>query len=354
MGLPLAPPPIKTARDYSKRNLMNQTSQQRGKSFKFLSRKYSFTCSTIEVVECPTVFSHKGKVPIVRPQTSNPFAVDKELARTFEARCSIKKPAIVRNTSTSLNTQDIEGSRPKTFRSISKSYSSLGNDDIDGSKPNYAKKFEKKPPVVSTKVPESYDNGASLVFFGPRLPEKKFLRDPLNRDDIDGAKASNKYEGRKEREIMKYDDIEGTKPSQPHHIKERKESKNKYLDFSDVTAGKKKPIRKFSTNPLNPVYDGDKGMELVDNAIQMDKLNKSQMAVDNAAPPCFLKPLNRQNTDFNESASVFMDEADVPNSHRLKGKRRFDNNKNMTSAKTSTYTTGKPPVYKQTIKRWAY
>ena len=104
-------------------------------------------------------------------------------------------------------------------------------------------------------MPASYDNGASLVFFGPKLPEKKFLRDPLNRDDIAGAKASNKYDGRKEREVLKNDDIEGAKPSIPHHIKERKESKNKYLDFSDVTIGKSKHVRRFSTNPLDPVYD---------------------------------------------------------------------------------------------------
>jgi hypothetical protein len=281
------------------------------------------------------VFSHKGKVPIVRPLPSNPLAVDKELARTFEKRCAIRKPAIIRNTSTSLYTEDIEGSRPKTYRKIRKSYSSLGNDDIDGSKPNYAKKFEKKPPVVSTKVPESFDNGASLVFFGPRLPEKKFLRDPLNRDDIDGARASNKFDGRKQREVLKNDDIEGAKPSIPHHIRERKESKNKYLDFSDVTSGKSKHVRRFSTNPLNPVYDGVE-LSPIHQAMKLAKKNnKSCMADGNAAPPSS-SPLNKTQA-LASSRSMFQKEEVVETAVPLKGKRRFGKDKNMTSAKSNAY-----------------
>lgn len=76
-----------------------------------------------------------------------------------------------RNTSFSLYTADIDGSKPKTYRKIRKSYSSLGNDDIIGSKPNYAKKFEKRPSVVPTATTHAEDNGASLVFFGPKIPE---------------------------------------------------------------------------------------------------------------------------------------------------------------------------------------
>jgi hypothetical protein len=52
---------------------------------------------------------------------------------------------------------------------------------------------------------------------------------------------------------------------------------------------------------------------------------------------------------------MFLEETGSNDKNRLKGKKRFeDNNKNMTSAKVAVFQTGKPPVYKQTIKRWAY
>lgn len=89
-------------------------------------------------------------------------------------------------------TDDIAGSKPKSFRNIRRSYSALGNDDIVGSKPNYAKKFDKKPQVMLAYEPEAIDNGTSLAFFGPKLPEKRFLKDPLNRDDIPGARAKSR------------------------------------------------------------------------------------------------------------------------------------------------------------------
>ena len=120
---------------------------------------------------------------------SNPLAHDKELARIAHRMATKPKKTIVRDNSASLFTGDIEGSKPKSYRQIRKSYSSLCNDDIVGSKPNYAKKFEKKVSVVPTYGAEAVDNGASLVFFGPKIAEQKFVRDPLNRDDIEGARA---------------------------------------------------------------------------------------------------------------------------------------------------------------------
>ena len=90
--------------------------------------------------------------------------------------------------------------------------------------------------MVPTYVAEAVDNGASLVFFGPKIPEQKFVRDPLNRDDIEGAKAKNKEEKRS-RETMKIDDIEGAKPMIPYLAKERKNKLNS-LDYRDVTVKK--------------------------------------------------------------------------------------------------------------------
>lgn len=127
-----------------------------------------------------------------------------------------------RNTSASLSTEDIEGSKPKTFRKIRKSYSSIGNDDIIGSKPNYAKKFEKRPSVVPSYVAEAVDNGASLVFFGPKVPEKKFVRDSLNTNDIEGAKSKVHLPDQEVRDLMNIDDIPGVRPSVLHMIKEKK------------------------------------------------------------------------------------------------------------------------------------
>ena len=39
----------------------------------------------------------------------------------------------------------------------------------------------------------------------------------------------------------------------------------------------------------------------------------------------------------------------------IKGKKRFnDKHKSITSTNINLYQFGKPPAYKQTIKRWAY
>ena len=161
-----------------------------------------------------------------------------------------KKPLHYRASSTSLQTEDIDGSRPKSFRRIRKTYSYLGNDDIQGSKPNYAQKFEKRPPVTPTQVPEAIDNGASLVFFGPKIPEKKFVKDPLNRDDIEGAKTRIKPL-KSARDLLKINDIDGTRPSIPYLSKEPTSHSN--IDYRDVTK-KKTHVRRFSTNPLQPDY----------------------------------------------------------------------------------------------------
>ena len=194
------------------------------------------------------MFSHRGKPPIVRYQASNPFVCDKELSRMADKKALAPKKAMhFRASSTSLYTEDIDGSRPKSFRRIRKGYSYLGNDDIVGSKPNYAQKFEKRHPVIPSSMPEAVDNGASLVFFGPKIPEKKFVKDSLNRDDIEGAKTKIRPP-KSARDLMKINDIEGTRPSIPYLQKEdRKDNSN--IDYRDVTR-KKAHVRRFSTNPL--------------------------------------------------------------------------------------------------------
>lgn len=251
----------------------------------------------------------------------------------------------------SLNTDDIPGSKPKSFRQVRRSYSSLGNDDIVGSKPNYAKKFDKKPQVIQGYEPEAIDNGFSMAFFGPKLPEKKFLKDPLNRDDIDGARARAKNHS-KTRSVMRIDDIEGARPSQLIVPDEKKNRNHNCLDYRDVNS-KKKLMRRFSTNPLNPDYAQGAGVS---------DLSKSQMlpsgalkeALEGAAPPNLAdKLLSKAHEEQRKKCFEPSAEKDQP--MRLQGKKRFENvNKNASSSSTKAYTYGKPPTYKQTFKRWNY
>jgi len=51
-----------------------------------------------------------------------------------------------------------------------------------------------------------------MAYFGPTEPERKFLKDPLNRDDIIGAKARGRPTSLA-RDVMKIEDIEGARPS---------------------------------------------------------------------------------------------------------------------------------------------
>lgn len=118
------PQGLKSARNYSNKNILNHTVN--------------------DIQQSKPLFSQRGKPPIVRHMPSNPLAHDKELARIAHRMATKPKKTIVRDNSASLFTGDIEGSKPKSYRQIRKSYSSLCNDDIVGSKPNYAKKFEKK------------------------------------------------------------------------------------------------------------------------------------------------------------------------------------------------------------------
>lgn len=66
--------------------------------------------------------------------------------------------------------------------------------------------------MYQTYEPEAIDNGTSLAFFGPKLPDKKFVKDPLNRDDIDGAKAKVKSRSQV-RNAMDIEDIDGARPA---------------------------------------------------------------------------------------------------------------------------------------------
>lgn len=189
----------------------------------------------------------------------------------------------MRHTSFSLYTGDIDGSKPKTYRKIRKSYSSLRNDDIAGSKPNYSKKFEKRPEVMPDATEKAVDNGASLVYFGPKIPEKKFVKDPLNRDDIDGAKSSQRLPDTKERDLMRVDDIDGARPAIHNLGVEKKSNRNhNYLDYRDVTA-RKPHVRKFSTNPLVPDYKTN-GQQSPNN--QSGGLFNSVQVTDEGAAPC--------------------------------------------------------------------
>lgn len=49
-----------------------------------------------------------------------------------------------------------------------------------------------------------------MVYFGPKVPEKKFIKDNMNRDDIDGATTKSRFVY-KQRDHMKIDDIEGAR-----------------------------------------------------------------------------------------------------------------------------------------------
>ena len=59
------------------------------------------------------------------------------------------------------------------------------------------------------------------------------------------------------------------------------------------------------------------------------------MADDNAAPPC-LNALNKTQV-LAQTKSRYQPEPPVETAPPLKGKRRFDKDKNMTSAKVSVY-----------------
>lgn len=88
--------------------------------------------------------------------------------------------------------------------------------------------------MVPTYDPKAVDNGASLAFFGPKIPEKKFLRDTLNHDDIAGSRWVKKKE-KAVRDLLKVDDIPGAKPNIPYLHKEASIKGRNTLDYRDVS-----------------------------------------------------------------------------------------------------------------------
>jgi len=84
-----------------------------------------------------------------------------------------------------MHNDDIEGSRPKCYKPIQKSYSSLNNEDIVGSKPSVFFKLDKKSPKFPIQHSHSHrelqpdDSSCGLSFFGPKVVEPKFVRDNL-------------------------------------------------------------------------------------------------------------------------------------------------------------------------------
>ena len=121
------------------------------------------------------------------------------------------------------------------------------------------------------------------------------MKDPLNRDDIEGAKAKSRPKSAL-RDAMNIEDIDGARPSQLIMLEDKKNRQHNYLDYQDVTK-KKKHVRRFSTNPLNPAYDSH---SLIDDL----PLSKSQnlpkgslkACVEGSAPPeCEQKAPSAQN-----------------------------------------------------------
>lgn len=94
---------------------------------------------------------------------------------------------------------------------------------------------------------------------------------------------------------MSIDDIEGARPSQLINVEDKKNRNHNCLDYQDVTKQKKKHVRRFSTNPLNPSYEGQ---SLLNNSplskSQMIPKGMFKMATEGAAPPdCSQKLLSK-------------------------------------------------------------
>ena len=91
------------------------------------------------------------------------------------------------------------------------------------------------------------------------------MRDPLNRDDIEGA--SIKKSTTKTRDLMNIRDIEGARPTYPNLEKEFKRRFSS-MDYRDVT-DKKPHVRRFSTNPLAPDYTQCENQMPISSAMKM-------------------------------------------------------------------------------------
>ena len=88
--------------------------------------------------------------------------------------------------------------------------------------------------------------------------------------------------------------------------------------------------------------------------------SQSNICLDSAAAPAIcLENNNTVTKNHNAQMKKVLDHEQASpikaDAKPMRGKKRFDNkHKSITSTKINVYQFGKPPSYKQTIKRWAY
>jgi len=160
------------------------------------------------------------------------------------------------------DTSDVKGSNSMTLHKARNGPcdNTLRVNDIDGARAKIRDKFLHTKRHIDPMCPE-YD----LPKYSPPPPyEPKFVKDPLNSSDIEGAKSKSltKYDVRP---INKTDDIDGAQTSwRPRHARVRLESAPK--DIMEVTDISKRTHRfvdhtSRDTDPVDPVYVVN-GMEL--------------------------------------------------------------------------------------------
>lgn len=96
---------------------------------------------------------------------------------------------------------------------------------------------------------------------------------------------------------MKIDDIDGARPSQLINVEDKKNRQHNYLDYQDVTK-KKKHVRRFSTNPLNPAYDSPSLMDHLplSKSHNLPKGSLKACVEGSPAPECDQKANSAPNT----------------------------------------------------------
>lgn len=147
---------------------------------------------------------------------------------------------------------DIEGSRPKTTKERNYLSNPLNIDDIDGARARFKDRFLLTERHVNPLQPEYRLPSAETAPIDP----PPLRRDSLMIDDIDGTRTSQR-KILSERDNLQLDDIEGTRPGwKPRHMRVRKEAQP-----HDILPLTENPIKRTfareatrQTDPLNPSY----------------------------------------------------------------------------------------------------
>lgn len=109
---------------------------------------------------------------------------------------------------------DIEGAHPRPTKTRNYLSNALRVDDIEGAKAKYRDRFFDTKRNVDPLQPEYKLPSYSMAPIEP----PKFVKDPMNIDDIDGTRTKQKKLAI-QRDTMNVDDIEGARPGwKPRHM----------------------------------------------------------------------------------------------------------------------------------------